>query len=368
MKTLLAWTYSAITALLILGISMIGLRSPRPMIDVRTIPLITHSGGLTPQSPPGEMFRCEQNGLQRIDILLVAIGPSLHPRATLRLRANSPSGVVLRETTISPSVYQTGPAWVSFEFEPVTDSKDKVFHFSLEPADEAATQLSPWVRFHGQTGENDAWGDRFLEPGATHRGNFVSDHAHLRALAFPVESMLPSLGTARLELFDGPGSKDPVRVATLPVLDEVHAGWTFFSFEQIPESRWKRYYFELQTPEHCRLIGTGGENGEGIPVYKTFHGLDVTESSLFGMTRGALRQPDRDLVFRAWGEDPPSAVFARLMERTGDDLWLAAILWCLATAICLRVFVFVDPDPRPEVVSRSAPTVDPEVSPAPPAD
>ena len=57
--------------------------------------------------------------------------------------------------------------------------------------------------------------------------------------------------------------------------------------------------------KRCRLIGTGGENGEGIPVYKTFHGGEVPGSPLLGMTRGVLQQPDRDLVFRAWCEDPP---------------------------------------------------------------
>ena len=48
MKSLTAWFYSVFTAALILGISVIGLQAPRPMIDVRTIPLITHQGGLTP--------------------------------------------------------------------------------------------------------------------------------------------------------------------------------------------------------------------------------------------------------------------------------------------------------------------------------
>ena len=237
------------------------------------------------------------------------------------------------------------PVRVSFEFEPVTDSKDKVFHFSLEPADEAATQLSPWVRFHGQTGVNDPWGDRFLEAGALHRGDFLSAHANLRAMAFPVEALSPSLGAAQLALFDDPDSKDPLRVVTLESQDEVHAGWAFFSFEPVPESRWKRYHFELQTPEHCRLIGAEDESGAAIPVHKTFHGLDSTDSPLLGMTRGALSQPDRDLIFRAWCEDPPDAVFARLEERTGGRLWWAAALWLFSTTLCLRLFVFSPPTP-----------------------
>jgi hypothetical protein len=57
-----------------------------------------------------------------------------------------------------------------------------------------------------------------------------------------------------------------------------------------------------------------------------------------------------------------SAVLARLEERTGGHLWLAAALWSLATAICLRVFVFRDPNPQPEVVFTSAPAEDEEAA------
>ena len=87
MKNLAAWSYSILIAVLILGISVIGLRRPRPMIDVRTIPLITHQGGISPQSPPGEIFQCEQEGLWKIDVILTAIGQSLRGQVTLKLRA-----------------------------------------------------------------------------------------------------------------------------------------------------------------------------------------------------------------------------------------------------------------------------------------
>ncbi len=353
MKSLTAWFYSVFTAALILGISVIGLQAPRPMIDVRTIPLITHQGGLTPLHPTGEIFNCTQDGLRRIDVILTAIGPSLRAHVTPKLRANSPEGVVLREVRVKPELTHNTPSWASFEFEPVADSRGKTFHFSVEPADEAATSLSPWVRYHGQLGRNDPWGDRYLPADVTHEAEFVSAHANLRALAFPVESMFPSLGTTRLAIFDDPNSKEPIRSSTLSLQDETHLGWAFFSFEPIPESRWKRYYFELDAPEHCRLIGTEDESHRPIPVFKTFHGLELMNSSLRGMTRGTLRQPDRDLVFRAWCEDPPSGVLARLEDRTGGDLWLAAILWCIATAICLRLFVFKDASPTSEVDAPS---------------
>ncbi|MCH2104264.1 MAG: hypothetical protein MK297_09670 [Planctomycetes bacterium] len=340
MKSTIAWGYSALIAALILGVSVIGLQRSRPMIDVRTIPLITHHGGINPQSPPGEIFECSQAGLRRIDVLLTLVGQTLRGNVTMTLRANSPGGVVLREVTMKPPVSPGVPNWASFEFEPILDSAGRAFHFSIAPADEAATKLSPWVRYHGQVGRNDPWGDRFLEAGATHKGDLISAHADLRALAFPVESMFPALGRATLSIFDDPDASAPIRTSTLELPDETHLGWAFFAFEPIAESRWKRYYFELNAPEHCRLIGTQDASMRPIPVLKSFHGRELERSQLRGMTRGSLKLPDRDLVFRAWCEDPSSAVLSRLKERTGGALWLAALLWVAATTICLRVFVF----------------------------
>ncbi len=344
MQNIKAWGSSVLTASLILCVSLIGIQSPRAVIDIRSTPMITHLGGLSPQSPPGELFRCEEDGLRRIDVPFVAIARSRHARVTLKLRADSPAGAVLRETTLTPGIELTGPAWVSFEFEPLPNSRGKVFHLSVEPADEAATNLSCWVRYHGQTGVNDAWGDRFLPAGVERRGDFISSHANFRSMAFPVETLFPGLGTASLKIYDSAISKVPLRTCTLGAHDEVNAGWAFFAFEPLPESRWRRYYYELQVPNHCRLIGTIDQNRAELPVYKTFHGLEISDSPLLGMTRGSVRQPDRDLVFRTWCEDSAINVIERLNARTGGVLWLAAILWGVATALCLRVFVFLTPE------------------------
>ena len=63
------------------------------------------------------------------------------------------------------------------------------------------------------------------------------------------------------------------------------------------------------------------------------------------MTRGTERQTDRDLVFRTWCDDGPMKMLALLNKRTEGKLWIAAILWSIATALCLRVFVFLTPEP-----------------------
>ena len=345
MQKIKAWCFSTLTASLILCVSLIGIQRAQPVIDVRNTPKITHLGGLSPQSPPGELFYCEEDGLRQIDVPFVAIARSRHAQVTLKLRAESPDGEILRERTIKPEIELTGPAWVSFDFEPVPDSGGKVFHVTIAPADEAATNLSCWVRYHGQTGVNDPWGDRFLPAGASQHGDFISAHANLRCLAFPVETLFPGLGTASLKIYDSAISKVPLRTCTLKAHDEVNAGWAFFAFDPIPESRWKRYYFELQVPKHCRLIGTIDPNRTEIPVYKTFHGLESKDSPLLGMTRGTERQADRDLVFRTWCDDDPMKVIALLNKRTESKLWIAAILWIIATALCLRVFVFFTPEP-----------------------
>jgi len=344
MHSLKAWCASAFFALLILCISIIGIQRARPVIDVRSIPMLTHMGGLSPQSPPGELFHCDEDGLHQIDLPFVAIAGSRHARVTLKLRADSPDGQVLRESTLAPGLELTGPAWVSFKFEPIEDSGGEMFHFSIEPADEAATSISCWVRYHGQTGINTAWGDRFLQAGETQRGDFISAHAHFRAMAFPVETLFPSLGSATLSIYDSAISKEPLRTTTLGAHDEVNAGWAFFAFEPIPESRWRRYHYVLEVPKHCRLIGEIDENRRELPVYKTFHGLELKDSPLLGMTRDGVLQRDRDLVFRTWCDDSARKVFARLSSRTGGTLWLAALLWVIAATLCLKVFVFLTPD------------------------
>jgi hypothetical protein len=341
MRPLKAWSASAFTALLILGVSLGGLTRSRPNLEVRTRPLITHMGGLTTKSPPGQLFRCEQDGLHQIDVRLVSPQKGL---VTLRLRAGSPTSEVIREVSNSPEVDPTGHAWSSFRFPTIADSRGSTFHFSLSPSDEAATKISPWVRFHGQVGVNSPWGDRFLKARALHQGDTLSAHANLRAMAFPVESFSPALGSARLALFDNSTSEEPIRISTLEAHDEVSSGWVFFPFEPLPDSRWRRYHYELQVPDSCQLIGTEDDGGAEVLVYKTFHGLELSDSPLLGMTRGSARQPDRDLVFRTWCEDPAEEVIARLNERTGGVLWLAALLWAVATTICLRVFVFLTPD------------------------
>jgi len=293
-------------------------------------------GGLTTESPPGQLFRCEQDGLHQIDVRLVSPREGL---VTLRLRTDSPTGEVKREVTSTPEVDPTGHAWSSFRFPPIASSAGRTFHFSLSPSDEAATSISPWVRFHGQVGVNTPWGDRFLKAGALHRGDTLSAHANLRAMAFPVESFSPALGSARLALFDSPASEEPVRVSELEPHDEVSSGWAFFPFEPLPDSRWRRYHYELQVPGSCQLIGTEDDGAE-VPVFKTFHGVDLVDAPLIAMTRGDALQPDRDLIFRAWCDEPAGAALALINERTSNALWLAALLWWAATAICLRVFVF----------------------------
>ena len=86
-----AWCLSMVTAALVLCFSLIGVHSAQPVIDIRNTPRITHLGGLSPQSPPGELFYCEEDGLRQIDVPFVAIARSRHAQVTLQLRAVSKS-------------------------------------------------------------------------------------------------------------------------------------------------------------------------------------------------------------------------------------------------------------------------------------
>jgi hypothetical protein len=320
-----------------------------PEIEVRTQPWRTHAGRLSAEHPPGQRLRCGADGLRRIDLALVRLGPPAEQAGRggadgeleLRLHSGEGGGEPLRTARVRPGRLTGNGAFVAFEFEPVPDSAGKTFHVELVPLGPAAHALSVWVRYHGLAGADEPWGTHAFA-GPVLEGTVHSPQPHLRALAFAVDARGGG-GELALELLDA-RSNALLRRVTLPEAERPDGGYAFFAFEPVAASAWQRYRWRLALPPGARLAG-----GPAAPAVKTFHGTqDVpwgsalsgqasseSAATLAGMTLGDTHLPDRDLVLRAWCAPDRERAFARLLERGGAPLAAGLLLWLVA------LFMFV---------------------------
>lgn len=316
-----------------------------PDIAVRSVPWRTQGGQLSKTHPTGQGFRCRWDGLHRIDVALVALAPPGDAGLELVLRADGPDGALLRRARSHPGALEGQGAFVAFEFEPLTQSRGRRFWFELSPVgDDGPSPYSAWVRFHGQPGHDCVWGDRIwtgpvIEGRLVDHARVVSQqdpgnvpHPHLRAVAVAADHLQPSLGPVRLELWEGEASGPPLCTVELGSEHEVRGGWAFFSFPPIADSRWKQYRFRLTLHEGARLVGLE----QGLTL-KTFHGADLSESALAGVSLDGVLHPDRDLLFRAWSAPSSADLAALIGERAGWKLVVSALAWILATylVVCL---------------------------------
>ncbi|MDP6409844.1 MAG: hypothetical protein QGI46_10745 [Planctomycetota bacterium] len=318
-----------------------------PDVEVRSLPWRTHGGRLSATRPTGQGFRCRWDGLRRIDVALVALAPGREAELELVLRAGGPQGALLRRARVRPGPLEGQGAFVTFEFDPLADSRGRRFWFELTPIErDQPSPYSAWVRFHGQPGHDCAWGDRILT-GPVIEGPLVDlekvwsqqdpgnvPHPHLRAVAVAADHLDGALGATRLELWEEGASGAPLRAVELGAEHEVHGGWAFFSFPPIADSRWKRYRFRFSLHEGARLVGL--EQGLSL---KTFHGGELPDSPLAGISLGGVPHADRDLVFRAWSAPSADDLTALIVERAGWKLVACAIAWTLAMGLVLRLLL-----------------------------
>lgn len=348
-KSLLALPVGVLVAvgagLLPLGLGLVDAHD----IEVRTVPWRTQGGRISDANRPGQGFRCQWDGLERVDVAVVALGPTRDAQLELLLRADSPDGAVLRRARVVPAELTEGRGFVAFEFQPIEDSAGRAFWFELGPGD--GTRHGPycaWIRYHGQPGVDTPWGDRVV-PGAVFEGPIVDNarsaaqratwgmvpHPNLAAMAFAVEDLPVADGEVRLELW-GEGSDprtDPaLRSVTLEGQGDVRGGYAYFDFEPIAESRWKEMHYRLTVPEGARVVGF--ESGLS---FKTFHGGTAGPPALLGMSSGTQVHTGRSLIFRADSSPTRREVVARIIDRAGWRLWAGALCWFLGTVLALRL-------------------------------
>lgn len=302
-----------------------------PTLEIRAQPWLMPAGKLFRGHPVGQVFECTDETLTAIDVVLVQQGQE-DPIESVRgtLRARGPEGEVLREVVKTPET--RGPAWVRFDFEDLPDAAGRRLCFELSPAGEAAlSNVSAWISWRGKLGQSRAWGDRILgRELAPYEVTFRSYHEDLSALAVAFDGLDVPAGECRLDLFRG---DELVRVGRLGASSPLAGGYALFTFEPIPESRWRQYTFRLTLPADARPVGTA----EGVSCM-SIHGSGDVRPELVGMTHGAARFHDRDLVFRTFGEQSAAARLALLVERAGRvRLLLVGVLATLANTVLLTL-------------------------------
>lgn len=320
-----------------------------PDVEVRTVPWRTHGGKLMPRFTTGQGFRCEWNGLARIEVGLVSLGPARDAELELVLHDESARGAVLRRSKIRPGPLAGQGQFASFEFDPVADSAGRDFWFELVPPGERPSPYSAWIRYHGQPGHDTAWGNRIQRgpvvegPAQDNSEAAILDifpgnvpFPNLSALAFAVEHLDPAEGEVRLELWRGFAPEvdvQPLRSVELRPEEAVRGGYAFFAFEPIADSRWQEFRYRLTMPESARLVAF-----EAGPSLKTFHGGDAARPPLLGVVLGDTLHLDRSLIFRAHSSPSRFDVWQRIARRAGWKLGLGALAWALAIVLIIRLY------------------------------
>ncbi|MFT7485088.1 MAG: hypothetical protein ACI9F9_000934 [Candidatus Paceibacteria bacterium] len=346
MRASLAFALAVLVAALATVLGLASVADSSIDMEVRTRPHHTQAGRLQRPIVMGQGFRCEFDGLHRVDVGLVPMGDASSAQLELVLRKQSPAGEVLRR--VAASELPPSPGWGRFDFDPLLDSAEEEYWWQLEiPGAARQSPYSPWIRYHGQPGIKMGWGKQVL-PGTVFEGTLGDEAASgprpgtfarvpqpfLAAVSFAVENLRPVVGDARLELW-GQGQtafKDPpLRSVDLSDMDEVHGGYAFFAFEPIKESQWVDLSYRLTVHPGSRIVGD--DRG---PSRITWHGKGMERERLLGCSAGETTWLDRSLVFRAHSAPGVMDLVARVRQRAGWPLWLGAFCWLLAAGLLGR--------------------------------
>lgn len=309
-------------ALLTAALALLRAGEPAPELEVRAIPHQTQFGRIFPGFAVGEVFRCA-GPIRRIDVALVPLGGEPTP-LEFTLRADGPQGAVLRSARLSPRDLPASDAWVSIAFEPVEHASGQ-YHFSL--ASSQPSSHSPWVRYRAVSHVVRPWGTKVL--GATEREFELAllPHGDLRALALAVDGLDAAAAPATVELIDPRTGELAARGEVLQRSPQA-AAWVFFTFASPwSEARWRPWTVRLQLPPGARVIGDAGG-----PSLISFHAGEALDEQLAGVAVGPTLLPDRDLVFRVWGDLDADGVRGRALARLGWRAPWIALLFLLAVA------------------------------------
>lgn len=313
-----------VTALLGAALAVFAWRGALPEIDVRALPHQTQFGRIFPGHPVGAGFVSQSGGLELLEIALVHLGGEATP-LELTVRGEF-GGQVLKQVTIPASELPQGDGWVRVELGiEARDEGSRTFFFELSSS--APSSHAPWVRYRATPHLVRPWGDRVLAPDSLEFELSLLPHRDLRALALAVDGLDAAAAPAFVEISD-PRTGAVVRRGEVLQRSPQAVAWTFFTFEPLPESRWKPWNVRFELPPSARPVG-----GDSGPSLIAFHGRGVVGERMLGLTCGAARFADRDLIFRAWpDEDAPSGP-AVWLERGGMRLFASALLFVAAAAV-----------------------------------
>jgi len=309
-------------ALLTAALALLRAGEPAPELEVRAIPHQAQFGRIFPGFAVGEVFRCA-GPIRRIDVALVPLGGEPTP-LEFTLRADGPDGEVLRSARLSPRDLPSADAWVSISFEPVEHASGQ-YHFSL--ASSQPSSHSPWVRYRAVSHVVRPWGTKVLGDTVREFELALLPHGDLRALALAVDGLDAAAAPASVELFD-PRSGELVARGEVLQRSPQAAAWVFFTFASPwSAARWRPWTARLQLPPNARVIGDSSG-----PSLISFHAGEASDEQLAGATVAASVLPDRDLVFRVWGDITNEGVRGRAFARLGSRAPWVVVLFVLAVA------------------------------------
>ena len=299
----------------------------------------TPTGHVFRNFAPGQIFHCLFSDLQRIDVWMLVQGQQADTGLTLELRRVPGDKQdrffefpVIRTAQMELSGDQRGPQHGVFRFDAISDSKNGVFHFTLVPSDDQAafTQWAPFVVPRATLGWHRPWGN-----GTTSKPepvDFRSTFRDLSMIAIGVDGLDAAAAETYLEVFELPGDgAEPVLVrrGDLHHMAPTQSGYAFFSFDPIPESRYRLYRAVLHFPDNARVMRFKDHptQEDGVTAL-TYHGVGKPSPGLLFQSLGRWLLPNRDLVFRAFGEDGVHSNWGKVKSRgaRGRFLW-ALLLW-----------------------------------------
>lgn len=307
-------------------------------LDVRSRPWHLLGGRLSAQSPLGQGFVFQGEGLNRVEVALSAVGGGPEGNVLFELREGDPDGPLLRTTSarLDGLSYDPGTL-VAFDFKPLTraESGSGEFYLRLMPgADRLELSASPWLRSEQMVGLPQSVAGEFDE--RIYSGRFFSRFGDLAGLAVSVKRVpAGSRPSLILRAIDGEtGLPQPgavLRESEALLATELRAGHLIFEFESIENSRYRDYALSLELPEGAEL--SSPQNSIWIPLHeesgeKTSKGEGLYGSKqLRGFYRGSQVQPKLNWIVRAKGKSDGRTALIQFAGENGLSLAAAILLW-----------------------------------------
>ncbi len=325
-----------------------------PDLEIREAVTRTPNGKVFRNFPPGQLFRCDFRDLQRLDVWVIPQGGAPETGLILELREVPTdqtdrflSQPVVRSARMEASMEAGGPRWGVFRFDPIPDSKGKLYHWKLQPEDgqRDLTKWAPFVSLRSTIGAFRPWGNGFTTDPEPLR--FRSMYGNLSAIAIGVDGLDAAAGESFIEVWQEPvDGREPffLRKGVLHHQAPTASGYAFFTFDPIPESRYKFLRVDMHLPDNARVIRMQGhaEHPDSVTGI-SYHGVGTPPAELLGQTLGNLRLPQRDLIFRAFGEDGVTSNWNKVVQRGARMRFvLAWILASLAASGALMLIVRKD--------------------------